>query len=132
MTESLIVVPGFVNNDKLRELLYFCSKQTYILPPIRGKHLQRSPKATFVSTDEVGGHGDASEYLYNKRTPNGDMIVMTFDGNCSMKHRVPKEKGNNVVRYSIVIRTVKTKEEQGVDFEYNEQGEEEIDETVSM
>ena len=54
MTESLIVVPGFVNNDKLRELLDFCSKQTYILPPYRGKHLKRWPKATFVSTDEVG------------------------------------------------------------------------------
>ena len=78
--------------------------------------------------DKVGGHGDASEYLYNKRTPNGDMIVLTYDGNCTMKHRVPKEKGNNVVRYSIVFRTVKTKEEQGVNFKYDEQEEEEEEE----
>ena len=47
------------------------------------------------------------------------MIVLTFDGN--LKRRVPKEKGNDVVRYSIVFRTVKTKEERGVGFEYDEQ-----------
>jgi hypothetical protein len=34
---------------------------------------------------------------------------------------VPKEKGNDVVRYWIVFRTIKTKEEQGVDFTYDEQ-----------
>lgn len=54
-------------------------------------------------------------------TMSVDMVVLTFDGNCSIKHRVPKEKGNDVVHYSIVFRTIKTKEGQGVVFKYNEQ-----------
>jgi hypothetical protein len=231
MSKSLIVVHGFVKGDKLRNLLEFCAEQTYILPPYRGKLLKRSPKATFVSNDQVGvyrfgqeirsygnaivgfpdplmelaceiaerfgenpnhciivrysdgkehhipwhsdkqegtigagakdicsytniydivifegdentknrrfqvaltedieekvdGHGLASKCLYDERTPNGDMIVLTFDGNCTTKHRVPKEKGNDVVRYSIVFRTIKTMEEQGLDIKYGEQEEE--------
>jgi ATP-dependent Lon protease len=221
-----------VKDEKLRELVEFCGNQTYLLPPYRGKLLKRSPKATFVTNDEVGvyrfgqetrsyghaivgfpdplsdlamkiwdrfggempnhciivryssgkdhhipwhsdkqegtsgggakdickgtniydiiifeqgnqrkpvknrkfqvalsgaiaakadGHGDASEYLYNQRTPNGELIVLTYQGNCELKHRVPKEKGNDVVRYSIVFRSVKTKEEQGVHFDYYKQ-----------
>ena len=54
MTENLIVVPGFVKADMLRELLDFCGNQTYLLPPYRGKHLTRSPKATFVTSEDVG------------------------------------------------------------------------------
>jgi hypothetical protein len=51
----------------------------------------------------------ASEYLYNQRTPNRDMIVLTIAGNCTAEHRVPKEKDNDVVRDSIVFRTIQTK-----------------------
>lgn len=47
----------------------------------------------------------------------------------AMKHRVPKEKGNNVVRYSIVFRTIMMKEDQGL--EYNE-NEEEAEEEVEV
>jgi hypothetical protein len=56
---------------------------------------------------KADGHGEATEYVYNERTPNGDMVVLSASGNNLMKHRVPKEKGNDVVRYSIVFRTIK-------------------------
>jgi hypothetical protein len=71
--------------------------------------------------EKPDGHGDARKYVYNKRTPNGDMIVLTAEGNMAMKHRVPKEKGNNVVRYSIVFRTIKMKEDQGLECEDDEE-----------
>lgn len=38
--------------------------------------------------EKADSHGDASEYLYNKCTLNGDIIVLTFDGNCSLFSRV--------------------------------------------
>lgn len=65
------------------------------------------------------------------------MIVLTADGNALMKHRVPIEKGNDVVRYSIVFRSKKLKEEQGLEYvdvqgevdEEEVEGEEADDET---
>jgi len=38
--------------------------------------------------EKADSHGDASEYLYNKCTLNGDIIVLSFDGNCSLFSRV--------------------------------------------
>jgi hypothetical protein len=85
--------------------------------------------------EKADGHGEASSYVYDKRTGNGDLIVLTAEGNVQLKHRVPKEKGNDVVRYSIIFRTIKTKLEQGFEmFDEEEDVEEEVDEeeTVMM
>lgn len=77
---------------------------------------------------KADGLGDARKFVYTKRSPTGDMIVLTAEGNMAMEHRVPKEKGNNVVRYSIVFRTIKMKEDQGLEYKEAEEEAEEDEE----
>ena len=55
--------------------------------------------------------GDAAEYVFDEDLTNGSMMTLTAEGNKTLKHRVPKDKSWRGVRYSIVLRTLKTPEE---------------------
>ena len=51
---------------------------------------------------------DASEYAFDRDMPDGSLMTLTSEGNMQLKHRVPKDKAWTGLRYSIVLRTLKT------------------------
>lgn len=74
----------------------------------RNRHFQLANVSDLPETSSTG-HETPASYQFNKRTRNGAMVVITAEGNKRMKHRVPKEKGWEGERYSIVFRCIKSR-----------------------
>lgn len=56
---------------------------------------------------KTDGHGEASVYEFDSPMTHGSMLSLTWEGNQTLRHRVPKNKGWTGERYSIVFRAIR-------------------------
>lgn len=52
------------------------------------------------------GHGEPPSYVFDEPLEDGDLLRLTAEGNCQLRHRVPRELGWIGLRYSLVLRVI--------------------------